>query len=684
MCGLFAEVLGLSRVGVEEDFFGVGGHSLSAVRLISRIRSVLGVEVAIRTLFAAPTVAGLAAVLREEGGERRPALVATRHRPDPVPLSYAQQRLWFLREWEEGGDTYNIPLAARLRGRLDHEALERALLDVALRHEALRTTIRSEHGELRQHIVADPRIPLEVRACAESEVRKLADQAAAHEFDLAAELPLRAELLALGDEDHLLILVIHHIAGDGWSMAPLGRDLSLAYAARAAGGSPDWAPLPVQYADYAGWQRALLGDERDESSLAARQSRYWSSVLAGLPEELVLPTDRPRPPVASHRGEVVTALMGPELHAGLVSLARESGSTLFMVLQAGLAALYSRLGAGTDIPLGTAVAGRGDEALDELVGFFVNTLVLRTDVSGEPTFRELLDRVRSVDLDAYAHQELPFERVVEALNPVRSVARHPLFQHMLVLQNNAASALTLPGVTAERHSLAHHVAKFDLTFFVEELGSAEEEFGGLRWDVEFATDLYDRSTVESMAGRLVRLLEAVVADPDVSVAGVGLLDPVEERRVLREWSGALASAGEGRSVQAVFEERVRVAPDRVALVQGDEEITYGRLNVRANRLAHQLRAEGVRPGEVVGVYLPRSVDLIVSLLAVLKSGAAYTLLDPAFPVERLAAVVEDAGVHVVVSRSAQARALGGDARYVLLDGAAETIAGRPGTDPALR
>ncbi|MEU0126294.1 AMP-binding protein, partial [Streptomyces albidoflavus] len=345
--------------------------------------------------------------------------------------------------------------------------------------------------------------------------------------------------------------------------------------------------------------------------------------------------------------------------------ARESGSTLFMVLQAGLAALYSRLGAGTDIPLGTAVAGRGDEALDELVGFFVNTLVLRTDVSGEPTFRELLDRVRSVDLDAYAHQELPFERVVEALNPVRSVARHPLFQHMLVLQNNIDGVYEFTGTTSAHHPLEKRTAKFDLTFFVT------ESDGGLRWDVEFATDLYDRSTVESMAGRLVRLLEAVVADPDVSVAGVGLLDPVEERRVLREWSGALVPAGEGRSVQAVFEERVRVAPDRVALVQGDEEITYGRLNAGANRLARHLLSRGVRRGDIVGVYLERGPALITALLAVLKSGAAYTLLDPAFPVERLAAVIEDAGVRHVVTRRERAAELGEGPAYVLLDATEE-------------
>ncbi|MFZ3494409.1 amino acid adenylation domain-containing protein [Streptomyces sp. 5.8] len=682
LCGLFAEVLGVSRVGVDDSFFSLGGHSLLVTRLISRIRSALGAEVGIRTLFATPTVAGLAAGLRKDS-ERRPALVRAATRPDPVPLSYAQQRLWFLREWEEGGSTYNIPLALRLRGPLDHDALRAALTDVALRHEALRTTIPSVHGEPRQHIVADPEIPLRIRPCTEDELRARADRAGEHEFDLAVELPFRAELLELGAQDHVLVLIIHHIAGDGWSMAPLSRDLSVAYASRAAGRAPEWAPLPVQYADYTLWQRELLGDQRDEQSLALRQLHYWNTALAGVPEELELPMDRARPPVASHRGELVTTLVGPELHAGLTALARETGTTLFMVLQAALAALYSRLGAGTDIPLGTAVAGRGDEALDDLVGFFVNTLVLRTDVSGDPTFRELLGRVRAADLDAYAHQELPFERVVEALNPVRSTARHPLFQTMIVLQSNAASALDLPGVTATRYPLDHRIAKFDLTFFVEELVGAVGAEGGLRWDVEFATDLYDRSTVESVVGRLVRLLEALVADPDVRVAGIGLLEPAEERRALEEWSGASAGRVDGRSVQAVFEERVGVDGDAIALVQGAERVSFAELNARANRLARHLMATGVRRGEVVGVYLPRSVELVVSLLAVLKAGAAYTLLDPAFPVERLTAVVEDAGVGVVVSRREQARELGALARYVLLDGDREAIELLDGSDLGL-
>ncbi|MFP1628966.1 amino acid adenylation domain-containing protein, partial [Streptomyces sp. 5K101] len=670
LCALFGQLLGIDRVGIDESFFDLGGSSLRGMTLISRIRSVLGAEVSFVTLFHHPTVAGLATVLRN-GGERRPALVAAASRPDPLPLSYAQQRLWFLREWEEGGATYNIPLALRLRGPLDRPALGTALADVAGRHEALRTRYPAPGGEPYQHIDPAGEIELHHTRVPGGGLDALVREAAGHTFDLAAELPLHAELLELAEDDHVLVLVVHHIAGDGWSMAPLSRDLGTAYAARTAGRAPQWDPLPVQYADYTLWQRELLGDEDDEQSLTARQLAYWKRQLADAPEELELPVDRPRPPVASHRGDLVTTLVGPELHAGLIALARETGTTLFMVLHAAVAALLSRLGAGTDVPLGTAVAGRTDEALDDLVGFFVNTLVLRTDVSGDPTFRELLERVRATDLDAYAHQDLPFERVVEALNPARSVARHPLFQTMLVLQSNAASALDLPGVTATRYALDHRIAKFDLTFFVEERVGATGAADGLRWDVEFATDLYDRSTVESMTARLVRLLESVVADPDASVAGVGLLEPAEERLILEEWSGASAGGVDERSVQAVFEERVRCCGDAVALVQGAEEVSYAELNARANRLARHLRSRGVTRGETVGVYLERGTALITSLLGVLKAGAAYTLLDPAFPAERLATVVEDASVRHVVSRRALASALGEGPALVLLDADAD-------------
>ncbi|WP_191095011.1 amino acid adenylation domain-containing protein [Streptomyces kanamyceticus] len=705
LCGLFADVLGLPRVGVDDDFFAVGGHSLSATRLVSRVRSRMGVELSVRDLFSAPSVAGLAARLRVDEESSRPVLRAG-ERPEVVPLSFAQHRLWFMREWEEGGASYNIPLAVRLRGAVDAEALRLALGDVASRHEVLRTRYPVTDGEPRQEVADHAEIPLlmsDVTSTVdESALSARVDAAADHRFDLAAEGPLRCELLRITADEHVLLLVLHHIAGDGWSLAPLARDLSVAYAARRDGVSPKWSELPVQYADYALWQRELLGDAVDPASVQAREVAYWRKQLAGVPAEVELPTDRPRPAVASYQGRSVTVEVPAALHAGLVGLGRESGATLFMVVQAALAALFSRLGGGSDIPLGTAVAGRADEALDDLVGFFVNTLVLRTDVSGDPTFRELLDRVRATDLDAYAHQDLPFERVVEALNPARSSARHPLFQHMLVLQDSAALDVTFPGVTSSAVPLDRRSAKFDLTFFVEE--TFDEDTGGtangLRCDVEYATDLYDRTTVETLTGRLLRLLESVVADPDRPVSRIGLLEAHEERRVLAEWSDAHAPLPRARAVHEVFEEQARTHPHRTALVHGTAHVSYAELNARANRIARRLADLGVGRDQVVGIFLARGTDLVASLLAVLKTGAAYTLLDPSFPQERLRTVVDTVRARVIVSDGSLPERLGADgslperlsaegspperlatdARLLLLDEEAETVAAHSGSD----
>ncbi len=441
LSSLFAEVLGLDRVGIDDSFFDLGGHSLLATRLVSRIRSALGVEVTIRSLFEAPTVAELGERVRTSGRPARLGL-GRMERPAVLPLSFAQRRLWLLGQIDGASAAYNIPMGLRLKGRLNREALAAALGDVVGRHESLRTLFGEADGSPFQIILdAAATTPiLEVEDVSEEGLADRLAAAASHVFDLARELPLRAWLFRLDEEHHVLLLLVHHIASDGWSYVPLSRDLSDAYRARCRGRAPDWRALPVQYADYTLWQHVVLGEERDPESAIAKQLSYWRETLRGLPEQIDLPSDRERPEVASHRGERLSIEIDADTHAKLLELAREERSSLFMVLQAGLAALLTRLGCGDDIPIGSPIAGRTDDALDDLVGFFVNTLVLRTDTSGNPTFRSLVGRVREGDLQAYAHQDVPFERLVEILNPARSFARHPLFQVMLVLQNNAIPA----------------------------------------------------------------------------------------------------------------------------------------------------------------------------------------------------------------------------------------------------
>ena len=448
LCSLFAEVLGVERVGVDDNFFERGGHSLLATRLISRIRATLNVEVAIRSLFEAPSVEALAQRLSSEAAASRPPLVAM-PRPSEIALSYAQRRLWFLERLEGISGTYVIPLAVRLQGTFDRTALEEALGDLVERHESLRTVFPDRLGVPRQEILSplSARPRLEIGSVDEASLPAALTTAAGRGFDLSREIPLRAHLFEIADAqhggaEHVLLIVLHHIAGDGWSLGPLARDLAALYRARRQGVAAGLSPLPVQYADYTLWQQAALGDENDGTSALSRQLSFWTEALQDLPDQIELPADRPRPAVSSHRGGHVGLSITADLHRGLAGLARETGSSLFMVLQAGLAGLLSRLGAGTDIAIGSPIAGRTDAALDDLIGFFVNTLVLRTDTSGQPGFRELIGRVRGRNLAAYGHQELPFERLVEVLNPARSLSRHPLFQVMLAFEAGEAGATT--------------------------------------------------------------------------------------------------------------------------------------------------------------------------------------------------------------------------------------------------
>ena len=646
---LFGEVLGRDRVGMDDNFFELGGHSLSATRLIGRIRVVLGVEVPIRTVFDAPTVSQLVSHL-DSGTRMRPALSA-RPRPQPIPLSFAQRRLWFIHRLEGPSATYNVPLTARLTGEFDTAAFTAAVGDVLARHESLRTVFAEFDGVPAQRVLEAAAIDIPVTEVDPARADAAVAAAVAHRFDLSDRIPMRAEVFRCGDE-WILVLLIHHIAADGLSAAVLSRDLSVAYAARLAGVAPDWTPLPVQYADYTLWQRELLGSHDDPDSVLARQLEYWRHELDGLPEHPCLPTDRPRPRTPAYRGDMVLFGIDADLRGAVEALAVREGATVSMVLQSALAVLLFKLGAGQDIPIGSPIAGRTDEALADLVGCFVNTWVLRAAVSAGATLADVLEQVRAKALAAYENQDAPFELLVELLNPVRSAAHHPLFQIMLSFQDNTLATLEFPGAEATPLPLAGATSRFDLTFNV---GGAP---GASGWEgfVEYATELFDRSTVEAMAQRLVRVLRQLVRDPRTPVAMVDLLGPEERDRVLRRWNDTAAEVPDS-TVAGLFRDQAARTPEATAVVCDGATVSYRELDARAEALAGVLNSRGVGPETVVAVALPRSLELIVALLAVWKAGGAYLPIDPAYPSDRVRYVLDDAAPATVVSDTATANAL---------------------------
>ncbi|MDI9897100.1 amino acid adenylation domain-containing protein [Rhodococcus sp. IEGM 1381] len=661
----FGDVLGVDRVGLDDDFFDLGGNSLIATRLVARVGAAAGWRVPVRVLFEASTVAAFAAAVSALSTERAVPALEPVERPSEIPLSYAQQRMWFLNQFDTASAVDNLPLAISLTGDLDVAALQGAVSDIVHRHESLRTLYPETDGRARQSVVTEgievPDItPIAVRP---DELVAVLTDAVGMPFDVTIQVPLRAWLYRLSDREYVLAVVVHHISGDAFSMGPLARDLAVAYSARTAGSAPAWSSLAVQYADYTLWQRRVLGEESDPESVLSKQLDFWARTLAGIPDRVDLPTDRPRPPVTSNRGAAARFEIDASLHDALGRIARENGSTLFMVVHAALAVLIARLAATDDVVIGTPIAGRGDAALDDLVGMFVNTLVLRTEVQPSSSFHTVLNTVRHSDLDAFAHADVPFERLVEKLNPERSQSRHPLFQIALSFQNPATSSLTLPDLTIAGVDIEDTSAKFDMQFTLSEQARSDGSPDGMAGVITYATDLFDADTVEEISARLVRVLAAVAADPETVVGDIELSAPGEVQDLLRGPVGTVPA----RTLADLMSDAVASNPDGVAMAQGADRVTYRELDETSAAIAETLIDRGVGPGTMVAVATRRSIESVTAVWAVTASGAAFVPVDPDYPDDRVRFMLSDSGVQVGLTTSDVVDSLPTDVDWIVVD-----------------
>ena len=657
LAGICADVLGQERVGVHDNFFELGGHSLLATRLISRVRAAFQVEVSLLHFFDAPTVAGLAALVAGEPGVERSAVppILPVRRDGDLPLSFAQQRLWFIDQLQPGSDNYNLAMPLWIDGRLDLPLLGRTVSEVVRRHEVLRTRFRTVEGRVVQ--VIDPPRPMRPplvdlsalpSQAGGAEALRLAGEDARRPFDLGRDDLLRLTMLCLdaGRTAHVALFSSHHIISDGWSTGVLAREITALYEAFAAGRPSPLPGLPVQYADFAHWQREWLRGEALEVQLS-----FWREQIAGAPQVLELPLDRLRPAVQTLRGAVRRIVLPPPLTAAVHALCRREDATPFMILLAAWATLLGRLAGQEDVLLGTPIAGRNYREIEDLIGLFVNTLVMRANLSGAPGFTALLKRVRRMALDAYAHQDLPFELLVDEVAAERDLAHSPLSQVLFALQNAPVHRLAIPGLTLTSLEVGGGAAKFDLI-----LNLAEEEVG-FAGVLDYNADLFDGVTIERLAGHFLRLLTAAVADPKLAVSELPLLSPPERHQLLAEWNDTQAPFPEACLLHQFFEASVERTPEAVAAVCAGRELTYAGLEARSNRLAHLLRTMGVGCGTPVGVWEERSLDMLVAVLGVLKAGGYYVALDAAWPAERVESILARSRVTAVLTRAAHLGAL---------------------------
>jgi amino acid adenylation domain-containing protein len=646
---IWEHVLQRTSIGIHDNFFALGGHSLLAAAILTRVREACRVSLPLRALFEAPTIAALAAhieAVRPTDDSLPLPPIPSRPLDGAMPLSYAQQRLWFLEQFNPHTATYNIPFAFRLRGPLDLMALQEAMSALVARHEIFRTTFSSHDGDPRQMIAKH--VPFSVtrvdlsswpEALRETEALRRATEEVQRPFDLAQGPLLRTLVVRLVADDHLLVITWHHIIVDGWSLGVFTRELRILYEAFSHGLMPVLPPLPLQYADFAVWQRQWVQGEA-----IARQVAYWKKQLAGAPALLQLPTDHPRPAQQTYRGAHYTFLLSSSLTAALQHLGRQEGTTLYITLLAAFQVLLSRYTGEEDLVVGSPIAGRVRPELEELIGFFINTLVMRTDVSHNPTFRALLCRVRDTALDAYAHQDIPFEQLVEELRLPRALGYAPLVQVLFALQNVPRFSLELPGITSERVAVRTDAAKFDLSLLVWEDGE------GLRGELEYNTDLFEAPTITRLASHYQTLLESIVANPDRPIASLPLLTFGERHQLLVSWNDTAQAYGHTQCIHQLFERQVERIPNAIAVIHEDQHLTYRELNGRANQLAHYLRTHGVGPDALVALCMERSVEMVVGLLGILKAGAAYVPLDPSYPQERLAFMLADTQAPVLLTQ----------------------------------
>ncbi|WP_292766899.1 non-ribosomal peptide synthetase, partial [Nostoc sp. NOS(2021)] len=649
LAGIWAEVLGIEKIGIYNNFFELGGHSLLATQVISQVRKVFQQEVSLRRLFEQPTIAGLAKDIEQAtkaGLGLETATIERISRSQELPLSFAQQRLWFLAQFEPNSPFYNIPAAVRLQGELNLKGLQQSFKEILRRHEALRTNFQTREGQAVAVISSATSLLLPVFDLSElpsnqqeAEIRQLVDLEAHQPFDLNSDLLLRVKLLRLNELEHILLLTMHHIASDGWSVGVLVREVATLYQTCCEQQSSSLAELPIQYVDFAAWQRQWLQAEVLQSQIS-----YWKKQLEGAPAILELPTDHPRPAVITFQGASYSFNLSLELSQALNKFSQQQGSTLFMTLLAAFQTLLWRYTGNEDIVVGSPIANRNRQEIEGLIGFFVNTLVLRTNLAGNPTFGELLTRVREVALGAYAHQDLPFEQLVEQLQPQRDLSYTPLFQVMFVLQNAPMSALELPGLTLSLLESESRTAKFDLTLYMTE--TAE----GLVGTLEYNSDLFESNRISRMAGHLQTLLSGIVANPQQQLLDLPLLTEVE-LALLAEWNHTEVEYPQEKCIHQLFEAQVEQTPNAIAVVFEDQQLTYRELNTRANQLAHYLQKLGVKPEVLVGICTERSLDMIVGLLGILKAGGAYVPLDPNYPQERLSFILKDSQVPVLLTQA---------------------------------